>query len=304
VIEGCSVRDFVQVIHGSLEDSADALQGKLYQGLMTMYGSVDLTRFPLLKAWTTEILTTIILYNFPIQEEEKMERVRRALKESLIAFHSDVIIPTPSRIHVWIGSSIIGGAFNGPPLFLNQQNFNSCPISQRVDSVSATSLESYLQSKGITPESSRMSSDKVSRWVREKDDMFFKLNSPVAPTIQFTGGRQGPDEKPPYYPTGQPSHASYTAYPADLNLSKGSDIYQVPQVVTAVPQTQTVYYGSPFYQPTPTVYVSGGTTTATVAVGPRRHLSAVGFISIIVLLFIFWPLCWVPLVIDDCYEYY
>eukprot|EP01103_Thecamoeba_quadrilineata_P010015 TRINITY_DN2060_c0_g1_i1.p1 TRINITY_DN2060_c0_g1~~TRINITY_DN2060_c0_g1_i1.p1 ORF type:complete len:134 (-),score=28.91 TRINITY_DN2060_c0_g1_i1:94-495(-) len=60
------------------------------------------------------------------------------------------------------------------------------------------------------------------------------------------------------------------------------------------------YAGAP---PPPQPYYVGSPQPVVIVAAPRRkRLSVVGWVSIIILLLIFWPLCWVPCVIPSCYE--
>eukprot|EP01101_Sappina_pedata_P011395 TRINITY_DN766_c0_g2_i1.p1 TRINITY_DN766_c0_g2~~TRINITY_DN766_c0_g2_i1.p1 ORF type:complete len:191 (-),score=51.01 TRINITY_DN766_c0_g2_i1:101-637(-) len=54
----------------------------------------------------------------------------------------------------------------------------------------------------------------------------------------------------------------------------------------------------------PQVFLAPQQPTIIMTQAPRRRISVGGIVAIIVLFIIFWPLCWVPLVIDSCYEYY
>jgi len=49
----------------------------------------------------------------------------------------------------------------------------------------------------------------------------------------------------------------------------------------------------------------GGTTTVMVSQrGGRKRLSQEGWCWVILLLLLCWPLCWLPFVMDQCYEHH
>eukprot|EP01101_Sappina_pedata_P003355 TRINITY_DN13594_c0_g1_i1.p2 TRINITY_DN13594_c0_g1~~TRINITY_DN13594_c0_g1_i1.p2 ORF type:complete len:114 (-),score=16.07 TRINITY_DN13594_c0_g1_i1:118-459(-) len=92
------------------------------------------------------------------------------------------------------------------------------------------------------------------------------------------------ENQPPYHPP----HPQY---------------YQQPQVVYQNPGQPQVVYQNPG-QPQVVYQNPGQPQVLLVAPGSRRRLSVVGIVAIIVLLLIFWPLCWIPCVMEDCYEEY
>ena len=49
----------------------------------------------------------------------------------------------------------------------------------------------------------------------------------------------------------------------------------------------------------------GGRNAVHVSIGGgRKRLSQEGWCWVIVLFLLFWPICWLPFVMEGCYEYY
>eukprot|EP01120_Amphizonella_sp_Union-15-10_P011425 TRINITY_DN483_c0_g4_i1.p1 TRINITY_DN483_c0_g4~~TRINITY_DN483_c0_g4_i1.p1 ORF type:complete len:126 (-),score=32.05 TRINITY_DN483_c0_g4_i1:104-433(-) len=64
-------------------------------------------------------------------------------------------------------------------------------------------------------------------------------------------------------------------------------------------------YGSPVVgQPYAQTYNTGQPVQAVYVTSRRnRGMKTEGIICVIVLLIVFWPLAWIPCVMDDCYEW-
>ena len=91
------------------------------------------------------------------------------------------------------------------------------------------------------------------------------------------------------------------AVPAGVSPGQSFQI-QVPMmqqepvpVVMAQPVGQTGYGGQTGYR---------NEVQVTIGRAGRRRLTQEGWCWVIVLLIVFWPICWLPFVMDGCYEYY
>ena len=104
-----------------------------------------------------------------------------------------------------------------------------------------------------------------------------------------------------YAQTAQPMAAAAPPYA----ISGNPYAQTAPQMMVAPQMVAVNMMPTPVVMQGPVQAGYGGTTTTVVMQAPRgRRLKGEAWIWFVVLLIFFWPLCWLPFVMDQCYEFY